>query len=264
MHVENRNTNDSENSASESASQNSEESNETKENRSKDEQETSLQRQRIISLAMFEGGMRFREGFWREDVEAYGNMVRDKIHESAPEKNKQDRGWRRRTEEKVKSLIFDYERKQRMINEKIYSLVEQSTGGLTEHAKKGFDNYVVGLSMCIEEFLKAKNTTQMLTLMKLYNNGNLDGVFTKKTTDNENNNETQHDSDNSNDVISADNGDADSMPQEQSTADTGVATDTKPNSGTNELNSGHIEDREVQNDMDRQNSGAEHESDHLS
>lgn len=202
----------------ESASQNSEESNETKENLSKDEQETSLQRQRIISLAMFEGGMRFREGFWREDVEAYGNMVRETIYKNTTEKTKSDRGWRRRTEEKVKSLIFDYERKQQIINQKIYSLVDCSTSGLTEHAKKGFDNYVVGLSMCIEEFLKAKNTTQMLTLMKLYNNGNLDGVFNKPTpsrTDpndyrihknDEQTQDTQHDSDNSNDDISVDNG----------------------------------------------------------
>ena len=92
---------------------------------------------------------------------------------------KKDKGWEKRAAKKIDFMVISFKNKQERLNREMDNLVKEITAGMTEDYKEKFDNYVTGLSMIVEEFMVAKNTKELITLAKLYNQGLLDGVFRK-------------------------------------------------------------------------------------
>jgi hypothetical protein len=91
---------------------------------------------------------------------------------------KRDKGWEKRAAKKIDFMVIEFKNKQERLNREMDNLVKEITVGMSEEYKYKFDNYVTGLSMIVEEFMVAKNTKELITLAKLYNQGLLDSVFT--------------------------------------------------------------------------------------
>jgi len=130
--------------------------------------------QRIVSLALLEGCMRFRQGYYLDDIDDYRNGL---VNEVMNYDGKRDKGWEKRAAKKVDYMVIEYKNKQERLNREMDNLVKSITSVMTEEYKQKFDNYVTGLSMIVEEFMVAKNTKELITLAKLYNQGLLDSVF---------------------------------------------------------------------------------------
>lgn len=132
--------------------------------------------QRVVSLALLEGSMRFRQGYYLDDIDDYRNRLMDEVMNYD---GKRDKGWEKRAAKKIDFMVIEFKNKQERLNREMDNLVKEITAGMTEDYKQKFDNYVTGLSMIVEEFMVAKNTKELITLAKLYNQGLLDGVFRK-------------------------------------------------------------------------------------
>lgn len=132
--------------------------------------------QRVVSLALLEGSMRFRQGYYLDDIDDYRNRLMDDVMNYD---GKKDKGWEKRAAKKIDFMVISFKNKQERLNREMDNLVKEITSGMTEDYKEKFDNYVTGLSMIVEEFMVAKNTKELITLAKLYNQGLLDGVFRK-------------------------------------------------------------------------------------
>lgn len=130
--------------------------------------------QRVVSLALLEGSMRFRQGYYLDDIDDYRNGL---VNEVMNYDGKKDKGWEKRAAKKIDFMVIEFKNKQERLNREMDNLVKEITAGMTEAYKQKFDNYVTGLSMIVEEFMVAKNTKELITLAKLYNQGLLDSVF---------------------------------------------------------------------------------------
>lgn len=120
--------------------------------------------------------MRFRQGYYLDDIDDYRNRLMDDVMNYD---GKKDKGWEKRAAKKIDFMVISFKNKQERLNREMDNLVKEITSGMTEDYKEKFDNYVTGLSMIVEEFMVAKNTKELITLAKLYNQGLLDGVFRK-------------------------------------------------------------------------------------
>ena len=128
----------------------------------------------MISLALLDASMRYREGYFREDIEKFAEHVNERIDEV---KYKHDRGWLRRSEAKAKGMVVDFKNKQEGFNRIVYQKIDEIVEVMPKGFQDRFDNYCTGFGMLAEEFLKAKNTSQMLTICKLYNEGMFENIF---------------------------------------------------------------------------------------
>jgi len=129
--------------------------------------------------------MRYREGYFREEIEEYS----DNIHASRESymsdvKSKLTKGQtlnvratNRKFDDKAEYMVNVFRNKQEAFNRDAYKKIEEVIGKMPLAFKANFDNYATGFGLLMEEFLKAKNTTELLTVCKLYNGGSMDEVF---------------------------------------------------------------------------------------
>lgn len=140
----------------------------------------------MISLALLEASMRYREGYFREDIDAYaahlesmreGNMKDTKEKVESQKGRLNVKAFNKNFDKKASHLHIEYKNKQEAFNRTAYKKIEEIVGMMPGGFQTRFDNYVTGFGMLAEEFLKAKNTTQLLTVCKLYNQGAMDSIF---------------------------------------------------------------------------------------
>lgn len=127
----------------------------------------------MIFLALLDASMRYREGYFREDIEAYAAHLQASLSTAKLD----DRGSLRRGKAKCDSMLIQFKNKQEEFNRIAYKKVEEVVDQMTPSFKHNFDNYATGFGILAEEFLKAKNTTHLLTVCKLYNQGLMDESF---------------------------------------------------------------------------------------
>lgn len=150
-----------------------------------------LERNRIIFLALLDAAMRYRQEYFRDESEVYYEMLLAATEQKEKELGaKADRGWRRRADKINEETALKFYKKQEDFNKSCYKEIDSIVERMEEKFKLRFDNYATGFALMCEEFLKAKNTTELLTLAKLYNQGLLDTVFeqVRKEKDEKNNN----------------------------------------------------------------------------
>ena len=127
----------------------------------------------MIFLALLDAAMRYREGYFREDIEAYDVHLQTSLINAKLD----DRGSLRRGKEKCKNMLINFKNKQEEFNRIAYKKVEEVVEQMSPGFKYNFDNYATGFGILAEEFLKAKNTTELLTVCKLYNQGLMENTF---------------------------------------------------------------------------------------
>ncbi len=135
-----------------------------------------IEKFRIISIGLFEAAMRYREAYYREDIEAFkaGQKLPD---ETMTKAFSTDRGAKRRYMEKLDLKALTYKNDQERFNKTVYDHINSVTDGMRPTDQIGFDNYATGFGLIMEEFLKAKNTTDLISIMKGFNMGLLDSVI---------------------------------------------------------------------------------------
>lgn len=156
----------------------------------------------MIFLALLDAAMRYREGYFREDIEAYD------IHLQASLMNAKldDRGSLRRGKAKCDNMLIQFKNKQEEFNRIAYKKVEEIVEQMGVGFKNNFDNYATGFGILAEEFLKAKNTTELLTVCKLYNQGLMENTFAEIRKQRENEKEitiTDGDNSHADDIIAS-------------------------------------------------------------
>ena len=144
------------------------------------ENELRINRQRMISLALFEAAMRFREGHYREDAEEYKNFI---TKESQPTIEASARGKRRAIEKRIEAIAEKNKNEMEAFNNAVYTYIDNVTGRMSGAMQVGFDNYSTAYGLLADELQKTSNATRMLTLVKMFNNGDFNEMFDKIDAD---------------------------------------------------------------------------------
>ena len=58
-------------------------------------------------------------------------------------------------------MVITFKNKQEAFNREAYKKIEEVVGQMPTSFKYNFDNYATGFALLMEEFLKAKNTTEL-------------------------------------------------------------------------------------------------------
>lgn len=188
----------------------------------------------FLSVLMIDGAMRFRSVFVDEEIEA-NNKITNEINKQL--NRDKPNGW----ESMAKRNVINnnvFKARQEKTNEALMSVIEAHTKNLSEQERKEFDGFVIGIKIMIEEFMEAKNSQEIITLVKLYNQGMLDGVFEKFKPKNDENNQNL----NSNDSTIV------GVQENNNTTGNGESTNANERAG----NDGHIESGPLPNGDVRQ------------
>lgn len=138
--------------------------------------------------------MRYREGYFREEIEEYADNIeasrKSFMDDARAGLTKgqilNERAANRRFDSKAEHMVVTFKNKQEAFNREAYKKIEEVVGQMPTSFKYNFDNYATGFALLMEEFLKAKNTTELLTVCKLYNQGLMDETFNKIKEEREN------------------------------------------------------------------------------
>lgn len=134
----------------------------------------------MISLGLLEAGMRYREAYFRDDIKDYTVMCQDECDKAVKlykDKNHSDKGLAKRLQSRTDLTVQKFKNEQEAFNRTVYSHINRVVDRMPEITQVGFDNFATGFGLLLEEFLKAKNTTDLLTLARGYNMGLLDSVL---------------------------------------------------------------------------------------
>jgi hypothetical protein len=126
--------------------------------------------------------MGYREGYWREELAEYEQIViaqaeAEMARQEATGKTKFNGARSAKVAQRVKGVVLDRKLQMEKFNDLMYKEIEQLEKSLSDAAAVTFDNYASVFGFMMEEIVNAKNTTELLTLAKLYNQGNFDQMF---------------------------------------------------------------------------------------
>lgn len=160
----------------------------------KEMQLITTQKNRMIFLALLEAAMRYREGYFREELKNFTDDAKEDLERSIENskhgvnKKPRDRGWERRARVKIEEVMLKFKNEQEAFNRTAYKELEKVVSKMSEGLQTKFDNYSTGFGLMAEEFLKARNTTDLLIVCKIYNMGLLEETLNeiKKTKEDEN------------------------------------------------------------------------------
>lgn len=204
----------------------------------------------MIFLALLEEAMRYREAYYRDEINLYSEQLsegRDQINrENGTNGTKQ-----RKFEEKVKGMVLSLKVSMEKFNASCYTEIEHVTKQFSTKADDTFDKYATGFGRIIEHYVDAKSTGEILGLCKAYNEGKLDNYI--QTIKNMRNDENKN-------VISnyTVRSDDDNVSQENRITPTeasGLAAPSDPKY----KNNGHDNDRGVQDVLVEHIIGTKHD-----
>jgi hypothetical protein len=128
---------------------------------------------RIVSYALLDAAMRYRESFYRDDIEEYRKL----LNEFTTQKAGKDGALYRRMDLKDRMMVADYKEKVDKINKSIYGELKRIEDLLKEKSSITYDNYATACGLLMEELMKAGNTTDLLLVAKAYNMGLCDELL---------------------------------------------------------------------------------------
>ena len=133
---------------------------------------------RIIFYALLEASMRYRESYFREDIEEYNKGINE-TYEAIKITSNMSFSQAQKRNAKVKNIIIENKLKQEAFNKTCYDMIDNLEKMLSPEAKIKFDNYSTAYALMCEELVKAKNTTEIIAICKAYNEGYLENVFSQ-------------------------------------------------------------------------------------
>lgn len=129
--------------------------------------------QRVAFYALLEAAMRYREGFWREDVETYKQAHLDQLEAtiaSAKKNNKELQASFVKGElRKITAKSLDFKLRQEKLNKAMYGAIEDLEKQFTPSSKDAFDRYAAAFGDLVEELLKTDNISGLIEHCRAYN-----------------------------------------------------------------------------------------------
>ncbi len=130
---------------------------------------------RMVFYALLEAAMRYRESYFRDDFDTYYEGL--KKANQKPLENAKSHSEERKIISFIKGKQLNFEQKQKKLNDTLYAAIKELEDSLSPAGKTAFDNYSTAYGLMADELAKAKNTTEILTVCKLYNSGAMDSTF---------------------------------------------------------------------------------------
>lgn len=151
---------------------------ETKENK----KEKTVARYKMIFLALLESAMRYREGYWRDELEIFGSHLLEEAGDSPSLTTFQAL----KRAKKMDGVILEKKMVLEKFNSQTYREIETMRKLFSSGADNTFDEYATGFGLIAEQYIDAKNTSDILTLCKAYNDGLLDELLKAIKTEKQN------------------------------------------------------------------------------
>lgn len=140
---------------------------------SKSRKSTRYGHDKMIFLVLLEAAMRAREMYFRDEIKDFTEIQRAAF-EAYCDKNKIGFSKKQKMLTKINADNSSFENEYHKFNRMVYAEINKSVKEENQKTGSPFDNYSASWHKAAEEFVKAKNTTDMLTLMQSYNNGLFD------------------------------------------------------------------------------------------
>lgn len=133
----------------------------------------SYAKEKMIFLVLLESAMRYREMYYREEIAAFTAVQKEALAAHIKKTKtsfSQQKKWETKLSANIATFTNLYEQFNKMVDNEIKGNVDekQMTTGTP------FDNYVAAFGLLANEFVRCKNTTELLTLAKSYNDGAFD------------------------------------------------------------------------------------------
>lgn len=145
------------------------------ENNSK-KQSVSYGHDKMIFLVLLEAAMRYREAYWRDEVQSF-EEIQKTAFEAYCEKNKIGFSKKQKMLTRMSADNSAYRNEYEKFNALAYAEIRKSVKEESLKSGTPFDNYSASWGLAAQEFVRAKNTTELLTLMKSYNDGAFDDAL---------------------------------------------------------------------------------------
>lgn len=123
---------------------------------------------KLVSIALLEAALRYRQGFYIEESERFEETV---MAEFKAHKNYKHPGWARKWESFYKKQALDYRNKQETFNKTLEKEIKVLTDSLKESSLKKFDDFSTSFGLIAEELLKAKSKKDFHIICQMYNMG---------------------------------------------------------------------------------------------
>lgn len=135
---------------------------------------------RMIFYVLIDAAMGYREGFFREDIQEFQDMmtVQASEHSATPSEF-------RKKSQKTKGVALDFKHNEEQFNKLVYGHVEKLVKQFSPEQMNVFENMKVVFGLMAEEIVSSKDRTKLLTVAKVYNSGQLDYLFEKVETQQE-------------------------------------------------------------------------------
>lgn len=140
---------------------------------SKSKKSTGFDHNKMIFLVLLEAAMRARESYFRNEIEIF-NDIQKQAFEAYCEKNKIGFSKKQKMLTRMHAENSAHENDYVKFNTLVYAEIDRNVKKEFQATGTPFDNYSASWGKAAEEFVKAKNTTEMLTLMQSYNLGIFD------------------------------------------------------------------------------------------
>lgn len=133
-------------------------------------------RYKMIFLALLESAMRYREAYWRDELEVYEETTIEGADKQI-EKHNLTPTKQRKIADKVKGIILNKRMNLEKFNAIAHQEIEQVRNVFTRKSDDTFDEYATGFGLIMEEYINARNTSDIVMLCKAYNKGLLDDLI---------------------------------------------------------------------------------------
>lgn len=150
--------------------------NDTQAEGSKSQQPPKYAKEKTIYLVLLEAAMRYREAYYREELDMLYALHKEAM-ETFLDNNKisysKEKKIRQQCLAEHKTREVNYQR----FNQTVMAEIEANVKGDSLKMGTPFDNYAASFGLLANEFVGCKNTTELLTLAKSYNDGLFDDAL---------------------------------------------------------------------------------------
>lgn len=131
---------------------------------------------KLVFFALLESASRYREAYFRDEITAFEEAAW-KEFEYQKKYVLKTHTQVRKAEMFASDAIATLRAKLAIFNEAMDKELKTITAQFTDTGLKNFDNYATAYGLMAEELQKAKNTTDLLTICRLYNQGTFDKIL---------------------------------------------------------------------------------------
>ena len=130
---------------------------------------------RLAYYALLASAMMYKEMFFRDDIQIVNEAPTPDASEVRTKYARQVKNKTIRNKHEADKLV--YKKKVEYMNKRMYEEIESIVNKMSAPAKIAFEKTSEYITACTEELLYARDQSEVLGLLKMYNSGQLDILF---------------------------------------------------------------------------------------